>query len=78
MSDKVKKVLRILGIGAIWVYVLSVRIGGQTIFYYANDILVQNRIVESIDHSFADAMDTIVHNAKLTFHSITGQKGNRG
>lgn len=74
MNDKSKKVLKILGVGVIWVYVLSIRIGGQTIFSYANDILVQNRIVEAIDRSFADAMDTIVDNAKLTFHSITGRK----
>ena len=74
MSDKSKKALQILGVGVIWVYVLSIRINGQTVFHYANDILVQNRIVEAIDRSFADAMDTIVHNAKLTFHSITGRK----
>ena len=74
MSDKSKKALQVLSIGVIWVYVLSIRINGQTIFYYANDILVQNRIVEAIDRSFADAMDTIVHNVKLAFHSITGRK----
>lgn len=73
MNDKSKKALKTLSVGVVWVYVLSIRIGGNTIFSYANDILVQNRIVEAIDRSFADAMDTIVDNAKLTFHSITGR-----
>lgn len=74
MSDKSKKALQILSVGVVWVYILSIRIGGQTIFHYANDIFVQNRIVEAIDRSFADTMDTVVHSVKVTFHSITGRK----
>ena len=49
MSDRTKKVLKFLGMGVLWVYILSVRVGKETIFYHAHDILVENQIVEAIE-----------------------------
>lgn len=72
MSDKTKKILKILGIGVIWVYVLSIRVSGHTLFYYANDILVQNQIVEAIDQTLADGYHSLAN--KMTL-SINGLKG---
>lgn len=74
MSDSVKKVLKILGVGVIWIYVLSIRIGGETLFHYANDVLVQNRIVEAIDHTLADGVDAVWNKAKLGFNGVTGNE----
>jgi len=72
MSDTTKRSLRILGVGVIWVYVLSIRVGGQTLFGYANDILVQNPIVEAIDHTLADAVDSLANRVSTAFRSWKG------
>lgn len=72
MSETTKKILRILGIGVIWVYIFSIRIGGHTLFSYANDILVQNSIVEAIDHTLADTVDSLASRVSTAFRSWKG------
>lgn len=72
MSDTTKKILKNLGIGIIWVYILSIRVGGQTLFRYANDILVQNSIVEAIDHTLADGVDAFAGRISTAFRSWKG------
>lgn len=76
MSDRAKNILKFLGVGVIWVYILSIRIGGETIFATANDILVQNQIVEAIDRQFADAADGVVNFASNTFDKLSGRSKN--
>lgn len=72
MSATTKKVFKSLGIGIIWVYILSIRIGGQTLFRYANDILVQNSIVEAIDHTLADSVDAVAGRVSTAFREWKG------
>ena len=72
MSETVKRVLKTMGFGIIWVYVLSIRIGGGTLFSYANDILVQNSIVEAIDHTMADSVEDVAARISQTFRSWKG------
>jgi hypothetical protein len=73
MSDRMKKVLKFVGVGVLWVYILSIRVGGSTIFHYANDILVQNQIVEAIDRQLAVAYDHAMETASNAFSSISGR-----
>ena len=49
MSDRTKKILRFFGMGVLWVYLLSIRVGGETIFHHTHNILVENQIVEAVD-----------------------------
>ncbi len=72
MSDTSKKILRILGFGVLWVFILSVRIGGKTIFHYANNVLVQNRIVAAIDQTLVDGYDAVIAKVASTYNSVTG------
>lgn len=73
MSDRTKKVLKFMGMGVLWVYILSIRIGQETIFYHAHDILVENHIVEAVDRQLAEAYDGAVRFASNTFNRISGR-----
>ncbi|HYX39439.1 MAG TPA: hypothetical protein VE954_40590 [Oligoflexus sp.] len=48
MKDFGKKVLRFLGVGAIWVFLLSVPIKGQMLFIYATNSFVPYGLVAAI------------------------------
>ena len=72
MSDTTKKILRNFGIGVIWVYILSIKVYGRTLFGYANEILVQNQIVEAIDHTLADSVDAAAARLSVSFRSWKG------
>lgn len=73
MGDRTKKVLKFLGVGVLWVYILSIRVGHETIFHHANDILVQNQIVEAIDRQLAETWDSISNKATDTFARLSGR-----
>jgi hypothetical protein len=72
MSDTTKRLLKIFGVGIIWVFILSVRIQGHTLFYYANDFLVQNQIVAAIDQTLGDGVDALFIKLGSAYDSVTG------
>lgn len=74
MSDRTKKILRFFGMGVLWVYLLSIRVGGETIFHYAHDILVENQIVEAIDRQLGETYDSTIKVAGNAFNRITGRE----
>lgn len=51
----------------IWVFILSIRWDGQTMFSYANNILVQNALVQTIDEELAGVWYKVSETAKITF-----------
>lgn len=73
MSDRMKGVLKFFGLGVLWVYILSIRVGETTIFHHANDILVQNQIVEAIDRQLAEAYEGASKQAGDLYARITGR-----
>jgi len=73
MSDRTTKVLKFLGMGVLWVYILSIRIGQETIYYHAHDILVENQIVDAIDHQLAESYDGAAKFASNTFSRLSGR-----
>ncbi len=72
MSDTTKRILKVLGVGVIWVFALSIRVQGRTLFYYANDFLVQNRIVAAIDQTLGDGVDAIYMKLGSAYDSVMG------
>ena len=48
LKENFKKAARILGIGAIWVYVLSIPYEGRLLFDHAYDHLVDNKLVQAV------------------------------
>ena len=69
MNDFLKWLARTLAIAVVWVFIFSVHVKGQTVFHYANDILVQNELVRTIDSELGDLWDKAVTSVKLTFRS---------
>lgn len=56
MKERLKKLGRILGIGAIWVYVLSIPYKDKILFDYAHGLLVQNSLVDVLSREFNTAV----------------------
>jgi hypothetical protein len=73
MGDRTKRVLKFLGLGVLWVYILSVRVSNETIFQHANNILVQNQIVEAIDRQLAETWDSVSAKAGDMFARMSGR-----
>jgi hypothetical protein len=73
MSDRMKNILKFVGVGVVWVYILSIRVGGSTLFQHANDILVQNQIVEAIDRQLAEVFESAMNMAGNAFEKISGR-----
>jgi hypothetical protein len=67
-----KKCLKFFGLGVLWVYILSIRVGDGTIFHHANDVLVQNQIVEAIDEQLAQGWESLTTKASNMFARLTG------
>jgi hypothetical protein len=55
MKDFGKKFLRFLGVGAIWVFILSVPIKGQMLFIYATETFVPYGLVAAIGNQVETA-----------------------
>lgn len=49
MKEHLKKLGKLLLTAVVWVFVLSINVGGKPVFYHANDVLVQNELVQTID-----------------------------
>ncbi len=49
MRERLKAAGRILFQGVIWVFVLSIRVDGRTVFYHAHDVLVNNQVVAAVE-----------------------------
>mgnify|MGYP007112287794 CR=1 FL=1 len=60
LKENAKKVGRVLGVGAIWVYVLSVPYEGRLLFDHAYDVLVDNKVV----HAITREAKLAIHQAK--------------
>ena len=73
MSDRVKNTLKFLGTGVLWVYILSIRVGGSTIYHHASEILVKNQIVEAIEREISDAATSVTRLASDGFAKISGR-----
>lgn len=56
MKERLKKLGRVLLVGAIWVYVLSIPVKGQILFDYAHGVLVQNSLVDVLTQRFNTAV----------------------
>lgn len=48
IKEKAKRLGKILGVGALWVYVLSIPYGDRLLFDHAYDVLVDNKVVHAI------------------------------
>ena len=71
MNDFLKWLLRNGAIAVFWVFVLSLNIRNKPLFYYANDLLVQNVLVKTIDEELTALWDKAWDTAKITFRNLS-------
>ncbi len=67
INDLLKWLFRTIFAAIFWVFVFSITVNGRSIFYYANDLLVQNEFVQTIDEQFTDLWQRLSETARVTF-----------
>ncbi len=67
MNDIFKWIGKFFMHSVLWVFVLSVRWDGRTVFSYANEVLVQNALVQTLDEELAEVWYKVSETAKVTF-----------
>ena len=67
MNDIIKWVGKFLLHLVFWVFVLSIRWDGRTLFSYAHNTLVQNSFVQAVDEELADVWYRLSETARVTF-----------
>ncbi len=69
MNDALKWVGKVLLQGILWVFVLSIKWNGHsTLFASANEVFVQNALVQTVDQELGDLWRKASDAAKLTFN----------
>jgi hypothetical protein len=71
MREHFKKLFKLSLTAIMWVFILSIRVEGRTLFSHANEVLVQNSIVRAIDGELANLWYRITETAKVTFDKVT-------
>lgn len=67
MNDFMKWSLKTFCQLVLWVFILSIRWNGQTMFTHLNDVLVQNAIVEAADEQLGELWYKVSKTARMTF-----------
>ena len=52
----------------IWVFILSITWNGRTMFSYANELLIQNSLVRTLDSKLAEMWDNVTDTANATMN----------
>ena len=71
MNDFIKWVLRHIFVGVVWVFLLSIWVGGDTIFSLAHGVFVENSLVAAADRALEDFWGDVSKTAKLTYRHVT-------
>lgn len=67
MNDIVKWIGKFFLHSILWVFILSIQWNGKSLFYYANETLVQNDLVRTVDHELAQLWTKFARSAKMSF-----------
>lgn len=67
MNDLLKWAGKLTLQAIFWVFILSIKYHGRPVFNYANDTLVQNSMVQTVDESLADLWQRLARATKVAF-----------
>jgi hypothetical protein len=67
MNDILKWVGKLVLQSIMWVFILSIQWDGRSLFYHANETLVQNQFVRNVDEELAQLWTRFRRSAKMTF-----------
>ena len=68
MNDLMKWLGKTTLLAVVWVFILSINVRGQPLFYHANNVIVQNAMVAAIDEELGDLWYRLSKTAKTTFN----------
>lgn len=74
MNDIIKWFLKFALQGIAWVFVLSINIGGMTIFDRMHGVFIQNALVQSLDEEVADIWRKVTKTAETSFEKEKAEK----
>jgi hypothetical protein len=77
MRDSLQSVLKLALHGVIWVFVLSIRIEGRTLFSHAHGILVNNPVVAAIETQVSKGIRAAFDMASGQARRLLGDNGGR-
>ena len=73
MNDALKWIGKVALHAVFWIFFLSIRWDGRTLFSYGHDTLVQNSFVQAIDEELADLWFRLSETAQVTFNKSTNE-----
>ncbi len=65
MRDFVRWLSKALLTGVVWVFILSIDIKDQMVFFWAHDLFVQNSLVQAVDRQIDQAWDELKDMARI-------------
>ncbi len=68
MNDFVKWILKVMFQAVLWVFILSIKVDSRPIFNYANEVFVQNTLVQTVDEEMGTLWSRLSKTAKATFN----------
>ena len=67
MHPALKWLIKFCLTAVLWVFLLSIRWDGRTLFSYAHETLVQNAVVQAVDEEIADLWYRLSETARAAF-----------
>lgn len=67
MNDFLKWLLKFSLQAILWVFLLSIQVQGRPVFNHANEIFVQNTVVQTVDEELGDLWHRLTKTAEATF-----------
>lgn len=67
MQDLLKRLLKVIAQGILWVFILSIQWKGNPVFHYAHEVFVDNALVAAIDTELGEIWYKLAKTARITF-----------
>ena len=70
MNDLIKWTAKTLVSAIVWVFILSIEYQNRPLFSYANQVFVQNEVVQAIDQELSRVWKKAKNAVELTFNEM--------
>lgn len=69
MKDLVKWLVKTAFVAIAWVFILSIQIDDRPLFSYANEIIIENSVVEALDVEVGEFLERLYSTAAQIWNS---------
>lgn len=70
-------VARNAAVAVLWVFILSITVNDRSLFSHANRLLVQNRVVATMDEGLGELWTRVYETARATLRDLSGTEERR-